>query len=56
VKDRITGKTVQESVPQGKQPPRKPRLSWEKEDIKKVRIGMDWKELTMIKEIWRQII
>lgn len=51
-------KIVQENAPQGKRPLGKPRLRWEdriKEDIKKVRPAMDWKELALDKETWRQI-
>jgi len=46
-------KIVQENVPHGR-----PRIRWEdrvKEDIEKVRPGMDWKDLTLVREMWRQI-
>jgi hypothetical protein len=47
-------KIVQENVSQGKLPLRRPRLRWEdrvKEDIEKVRPGMDWKDLALDREI-----
>jgi hypothetical protein len=40
-------KIVQESAPKGKRPLGRPRLRWEdriKEDIEKVRSGLNWKE------------
>jgi hypothetical protein len=49
---------VQESAPKGKRPLGRPRLHWEdriKEEIEKVRLGLDWKELALDKETWRQI-
>lgn len=58
---RTTGslvKIVQGNVPQGKQPLGRLRLRWEdrvKEDIEKVRPGIDWKALVLNREMWRQI-
>jgi hypothetical protein len=46
-------KIVQENGPLGR-----PRLRWDdrvKEDVEKVRPGMDWKNLSLDREIWRQI-
>jgi len=51
-------KIVQENVPKGKRPLGRPRLRWEdriKEDIENVRPGLDWKELALDRETWRQI-
>ncbi|KAL4084379.1 hypothetical protein QTP88_028202 [Uroleucon formosanum] len=51
-------KIVQENAPKGKRPLGRPRLRWEdriKEDIEKVRPGLDWKELALDRETWRQI-
>lgn len=48
-----------ENSPQGKQRPLgRPRLRWEdriQEDVKKVKPEMDWKKLSLDKEIWRRI-
>lgn len=58
-KDRIVGKTaVQENVPRGKRSLGRPRLRWDdrvEEDTEEARPGMDWRELAMDMEIWRQI-
>jgi len=51
-------KIVQENAPKGKRPLGRPRLRWEdriKEDIEKVRPGLDFKELALGRETWRQI-
>jgi len=49
-------KIVQENTPKGKRPLGRPRLRWEdriKEDIEKVRPGLDWKELALDRKTWR---
>ncbi|KAL4126538.1 hypothetical protein QTP88_010759 [Uroleucon formosanum] len=51
-------KIVQENASKGKRPLGRPRLRWEdriKEDLEKVRPGLDWKELALDRETWRQI-
>jgi len=49
-------KIVQTNVPKGKRPLGRPRLRWEdrvKEDIEKVRPGMDWTVLALDRVMWR---
>lgn len=46
-------RTVLENVPQGKRPLGRPKLRWKgriKEQVKKVRPGIDWKELSLDRE------
>jgi len=51
-------RTVLENVPQGKRPLGRPRLRWEdrvKEDVGKIKPGIDWKELSLDWENRREI-
>lgn len=50
---------VLENVTQGKKLLGRPRIRWEdrvKEYVGKVRLGIDWMELSLNREIWRQIV
>jgi len=49
---------VNNLIPQGKQPLGRPRLRQEdkvKEEIEKVRPGMDWKDLALDRKMWSKI-